>query len=207
MLPAMIIHNYLLSLSARILVGAALVTSVGCGSAGNGDNDDPFIDFDSRNPSGFAQNPNPEAFSVSETQSISEAAGVGTDNSTGGASSDTSGSSSSTASSGPSASSVSSQHISDFLWKPASERNGNLVVLVNPSRVEIVVTGSISESLDDSGPSNGRGTTGRSNFSGCSFGDNITVEFFDTSGRRILVADGRSAVRIPRGCDRFEFRL
>jgi len=102
-------------------------------------------------------------------------------------------------------SSVSTLRISSFIWKPKSEKNGNLVVLVNPTRVKVLVTGSISESLTDFGPSNGKGTTARSSFSGCSFGDNVTVEFFDSAGKRILTAGGRSSLSIPRGCDRFEF--
>lgn len=102
---------------------------------------------------------------------------------------------------------ISSQVIDDFLWKPQSERNGNLVVLVNPSNVRIDVTGVISETLTDSGPSNGRGTTGRSIFSGFQFGDNVRVEFFDSNNRRIRVANGDDFVTIPQGRDRFEFKL
>lgn len=100
---------------------------------------------------------------------------------------------------------VSSERIFNFLWKPESERNGLLVILVNPRDVTIRVTGSISETLANSGASNGRGTTARSSFSGCAFGNNVVVEFFDGAGRRILVRDGSRSVRIPSGCDRFEF--
>ena len=95
--------------------------------------------------------------------------------------------------------------ISDFLWKPESERDGNLVILVDPQGVRIVVTGRISEELTDFGPSNGRGTTARAVHSGCDFGSNVTVEFFSRSGTRMSVSDGRSSVNIPNGCNRLEF--
>ena len=102
---------------------------------------------------------------------------------------------------------ISSSVIFDFLWKPQSERNGLLVVLVNPANVQVRVAGAISEDLLDSGPSNGRGTTARGRFSGCAYGTNVTVEFFDARNRKILIADGRESVTIPNGCDRVEFRL
>ena len=102
-------------------------------------------------------------------------------------------------------SNISNVRINRFVWKPASERDGNLVVLVNPTNVRILVTGSASETLANSGSSNGFGTTGRGSFPGCSYGNNIQVEFFDSRGRRILTGGGRSSLSIPRGCDRFEF--
>ncbi|WKZ56567.1 MAG: hypothetical protein QY326_07505 [Bdellovibrionota bacterium] len=104
-------------------------------------------------------------------------------------------------------SSISSSLINDFLWKPVSESDGNLVVLVNPIGVRVEVTGAISETLADRGPSNGRGTTARARSPGCRFGDRVVVEFFDRSGRRILLEDGRRSVTVPRGCDRYEFKL
>ncbi len=96
--------------------------------------------------------------------------------------------------------------ISNFLWKPVSESNGNLVVLVNPLNVRIVVEGSITETLVDRGPSNGRGTTARGNRSGCSYGNNVVVTFYNSSGELIPVAGGGTSVTVARGCDRYEFR-
>lgn len=102
---------------------------------------------------------------------------------------------------------IATSTISDFLWKPVSESDGNLVVLVNPLAVRVEVTGSLSETLSDRGPSNGRGTTARGRHPGCSFGNGVTVEFFDRNDRRILLKDGRRSVSVPRGCDRYEFKL
>ncbi len=101
---------------------------------------------------------------------------------------------------------VSDLRISTFLWKPVSEGDGNLVVLIDPVDVDVLVTGSLSENLTDSGPSNGRGTTARGSFPGCSYGRDILIEFFEAStGRRILLLDGSDSVRIDDGCNRVEF--
>lgn len=104
-----------------------------------------------------------------------------------------------------SASTSSSTVIKNFIWKPKSEKNGKLVVLVNPTNVRIEVTGSISETLSDFGPSNGKGTTARGSFAGCSYGSNVKVEFFNSSGARINVSDGSTKVTVPNGCNRKEF--
>jgi|GEM_PF-4926109 len=101
---------------------------------------------------------------------------------------------------------TSSKIISWFLWKPASERDGKLVVLVNPEDVRVEVSGNVAETLKDFGPSNERGTTARSNRSGCDFGNNIRIDFFDSRGARVKLYDGRTHMTISRGCDRVEFR-
>jgi len=100
----------------------------------------------------------------------------------------------------------SSQSVSWFLWKPESERDGKLAVLIDPYGVTVVVRGAITQTLTDFGPSNGRGTTARSNHSGCAFGS-ATVEFYDSDGLRVHLADGSPTVSIPNGCDRVEFHL
>ena len=97
--------------------------------------------------------------------------------------------------------------IDNFLWKPISEGDGNLVILVNPVGVTVVVSGAVTQNLVDFGPSNDRGTTARADRPGCGFGDNVRVEFFDAAGNRVFIANGDDAVIVPRGCDRFEFRL
>lgn len=96
--------------------------------------------------------------------------------------------------------------ISWFLWKPVSESNGNVVVLVNPRNVRVEVTGAVNETLVDSGPSNERGTTARGRRTGCAYGGNITVSFFNVLGQAIPVAGGGTTVNIPNGCNRVEFR-
>jgi len=103
---------------------------------------------------------------------------------------------------------VSSKVINWFLWKPVSESNGAIAILVNPTDVLVRVEGAITQDLNDTGPSNGRGTTARGTASGCSFGSNVKVTFRDANdGSDILLSDGRTEVIIPNGCDRVEFRL
>ena len=99
---------------------------------------------------------------------------------------------------------ISPTTISSFLWKPSSERDGNLVILVNPVNISVRVNGS---SLTNFGPSNGRGTTARAGRSGCSYGANVRVEFFDSADRRVLLANGNSGVTIPNGCNRVDTRF
>ncbi len=93
-----------------------------------------------------------------------------------------------------------------FLWKPVSESDGNLVVLVDPQNVDVLVSGSTSETLRDTGPSNGRGTTARASRPGCEFGENVRVQFFQ-NGQPIGFIDGTSTVTIQNGCEREEFDL
>lgn len=97
--------------------------------------------------------------------------------------------------------------IDDFLWKPISEGDGNVVVLVNPFNVQVRVNGAISETFRDQGPSNGRGTTARGSAPGCSYGSNISVQFFDSAGQPFNLKSGGNAITIPNGCNRLEFRL
>ena len=89
-----------------------------------------------------------------------------------------------------------------FLWKPRSERDGKLVVLVDPEEVEIKVIGSLGETLKDFGPSNGRGTTSRASKTGCDFGKNVEVELRDSAGRLMRLADGSYPIIVKDGCDR-----
>jgi hypothetical protein len=97
--------------------------------------------------------------------------------------------------------------IDDFLWKPISEGDGNVVVLVNPFGVQVRVSGAISETLRDQGPSNDRGTTARGSAPGCAYGSNISVQFFDSAGNPVNLKSGGNGITIPNGCDRVEFRL
>lgn len=97
--------------------------------------------------------------------------------------------------------------IRNFLWKPVSESNGRVVVLVNPLNIRIEVQGAVSETLVSVGESNGRGTTARGQRPGCAYGSNVRLRFFNSRNEQIPVAseDGLSVV-VPDGCRRFEFR-
>ncbi|MCB0343830.1 MAG: hypothetical protein KDD66_01865 [Bdellovibrionales bacterium] len=103
---------------------------------------------------------------------------------------------------------LSSSSISWFLWKPVSDSDGNVVVLVDPVGVTVVATGSAgAETLRDVGPSNDRGTTARGSVPGCRFGRNVIVEFYDSRGRIVPIVNGNYRVQVPDGCQRAEFRL
>lgn len=103
---------------------------------------------------------------------------------------------------------LSNRAISWFLWKPVSDSNGNVVVLVDPPGVVVIATGSGgSERLTDYGPSNDRGTTARGSVPGCRFGQDVIVEFYDSQGRIVPLVNGAYRVRVPDGCERNEFRL
>jgi len=167
----------------------------GCGSADDnhefGVTDDLQANQDQfpTGPSGLSSDADPIVTPGSD--SAADAESVSADNSTGAASTHE----------------TSSELIDDFLWKPISESTGNLAVLVNPRNVRVEVSGDRSDTLGNTGPSNGRGTTARGPRPGCDYGDNVVVEFFDSSNRRIFVADGRSRVIISKGCERHEFKL
>lgn len=187
--------KFSLRLTVHSLFFVSLLFVLGCGSANENDNGGGFAGFNTNSGSGT---------SFGAASSDTSGAKVVEPTPTPSVSGQTSSTSSGSSSSQPNVSSVT---ISRFLWKPKSERNGNLVVLVDPTRIRVEVMGSISETLDDDGPSNGRGTTARSNFTGCDFGSNVRVEFYDRNNRRVLLSNGRSAVVVSNGCDRAEFDL
>ena len=94
--------------------------------------------------------------------------------------------------------------VRNFIWKPVSERDGNLVVLVDEFGITVLVNGA---PLIDFGPSNSRGTTARADRPGGAFGSNITVTFRDSDGRTVVLANGEPSVVIPNGSQRVEFVL
>ncbi|MCB9030279.1 MAG: hypothetical protein H6619_04445 [Deltaproteobacteria bacterium] len=97
--------------------------------------------------------------------------------------------------------------ISHFLWKPESEKDGNLVVLVDAYGVNAKISGATSSSKgDNGGPSNGYGATIRYPFSGCSYGS-ATLEFYDSQGRLVQTASGEPSIKIANGCSRSELRF
>ena len=103
-----------------------------------------------------------------------------------------------------SAADSSEAEILEFVWKPESESDGNLVVLINPVDATVIVTGDISETLLNAGASNGFGTTARGSAKGCDYGQGVIVEFFDSEGKPIKTGGGNLEITIPDGCNRYE---
>ncbi len=87
------------------------------------------------------------------------------------------------------------------LWKPNSERNGNLVLLVGNSGITASVNG---QDLENEGFGNGFGSTNRANAPGGAFGGNITVNFYNSSGLRLRLGNGEDSLIIPNGSERVE---
>jgi hypothetical protein len=90
---------------------------------------------------------------------------------------------------------VSPLRINIFRWKPLSDNEGKLVVLVGPYDITIKVNGQTGKSV---GPSNGYGTTTRFPMPGCAYGM-ARVEFFDALGRPVKNLLGDFSVSVP-GC-------
>lgn len=94
------------------------------------------------------------------------------------------------------------QVVSNFLWKPDADKDGKLVVLLNPYNVSIYVNG---EKLENTGPSNGRGTTARGKKPGCQYG-RATVKVIEDTGLVVKFPDGNLTYTIANGCKRVEFK-
>ncbi len=89
-----------------------------------------------------------------------------------------------------------------FLWKPISEGDGNLVILVPNSKVKIVTVN--GERGRSTGASNGRAGTFRFSKPGCSYGSSAKVRGFTSNAVATpLTSDGRTRLTI-NGCSRFE---
>lgn len=76
-----------------------------------------------------------------------------------------------------------------FLWKPVSERNGNLAVLADLEGLTVWAEnadGTIKDRLSNTGPSNGYGTTARAPRPGCAYGKNAKL-YFEKDGKRVLI--------------------
>ena len=92
--------------------------------------------------------------------------------------------------------------VSNFLWKPEADKDGKLVVLLNPYDATIYVNG---EKLENTGPSNGRGTTARGKKPGCQYG-RATVKVVEDTGLAVKFPDGNLSYTIANGCKRVEFK-
>ena len=87
-----------------------------------------------------------------------------------------------------------------FLWKPVSDKDGNLVVLADECSVRVFVNG---EELEQAGAGNGRCTTARGNKPGCAYGQ-AEVQIFDAfTGLPLVFKNGETKLQLP-GCSRFE---
>ena len=98
---------------------------------------------------------------------------------------------------------VSPNSISSFLWKPVSERDKNLVILVDACDVTIHVEGVITSTGNTGYPANGRCTQQRFPAPGCAYGNNVKVSFSDSSGALVPIF-GEDFITVPSGCSRFE---
>ena len=88
-----------------------------------------------------------------------------------------------------------------FLWKPVSDKDGSLAVLVDECSVRVFVNG---EELEQAGAGNGRCTTARGTKPGCAYGQ-ATVEIFDSfTGLPYVFKNGKTKLSV-NGCQRFEF--
>ena len=96
----------------------------------------------------------------------------------------------------------SGEAVSNFLWKPESERTGKLAILFSPAASSVTVNGDTCNL--GSGATNGRSTTARCPRSGCEYGSNARVSAIDTNGRPLLF-QGSTEYIIADGCQRIEF--
>lgn len=88
-----------------------------------------------------------------------------------------------------------------FLWKPVSDSDGNLVVLVYECNVRVTVNG---VELRHAGSGNGRCSTMRGTRPGCTYGAAV-VKVFDADTGLAYTHNGSTEINIPNGCNRFEF--
>ena len=82
--------------------------------------------------------------------------------------------------------------IKKFLWKPVSESNRKLVVLMNPKGVLSIG----EENLQDRGPSNGRCTTARASKPGAGYGNDVLLKI-QTARETVFVV-------VPQGSKRYD---
>lgn len=98
--------------------------------------------------------------------------------------------------------------ITDFLWKPVSERDGKVAVLASMEGVDIHIVsadGTRTERLTDTGASNGYGTTGRSRYTCQQWGERALL-YFEKAGLRVPIFSKHRYpwVTIDDACSRIE---
>lgn len=98
--------------------------------------------------------------------------------------------------------SVAGQLACGFLWKPESDKDGNLAVLVDECDVDVYANG---EKLSQAGSGNGRCTTTRSGKPGCSYGGRATVKVIEQKSGLPYVFPNGATELVLDGCRRVEF--
>lgn len=92
--------------------------------------------------------------------------------------------------------------LNNFLWKPVSDNDGNLVIGVDEF-VSISVQGALSEThVAERYAGAPYVSFVRFNRPGCSYGNNIRIEFSDENGLRVKTASGEDHVTVASGCSR-----
>ena len=92
--------------------------------------------------------------------------------------------------------------LTKFLWKPEADKDGKLVVLVSTYNAKVVVNG---ETLNNTGASNGYGSTARGTRNGCAYGANPRVRVYTSKDEIVLFPNGQAEYVIPNGCQRHQF--
>lgn len=97
--------------------------------------------------------------------------------------------------------------LNNFLWKPVSDNDGNLVIGVDEF-ITVKVTGALTETQSAQRYA-GSPYVSFLRFSrpGCSYGNSIRVEFFDQNGLTVKTATGLEQITINSGCSREELRF
>lgn len=97
--------------------------------------------------------------------------------------------------------------INNFLWKPVSDNDGKLVI-----GVDEFVTVKVIGALTETHPAERFAGFPYVSFiryakPGCSYGNNIRVEFYDQNGLRLKTGNGADHVTVASGCSRNEQRF
>jgi hypothetical protein len=89
--------------------------------------------------------------------------------------------------------------IEDFIWKPFSDVDGNVVVAFSPFGTVKVGR----ESFDNDGSGAGRASVNRGSMTGCDYGVNILLDIRDETNHRLVDPDGNDII-VPNGCEEFQ---
>ncbi|MBN8548749.1 MAG: hypothetical protein J0M12_05505 [Deltaproteobacteria bacterium] len=97
--------------------------------------------------------------------------------------------------------------INNFLWKPVSDNDGRLVIGVDEF-VTVKVSGAITESHPAERYAGAPYVTFiRYGRPGCSYGNNVRIDFYDQNGLRLKTGNGQDHITVASGCTRNEQRF